>query len=103
VRATIERRGFDWALFARFVGAMAVNSELEDDFRATLERLDAECRTGNPVAQRYARLIAGEMGRPLREVDGESLLEVAIERITLVAALTFHWNSRPAEHECIVH
>jgi hypothetical protein len=90
---TSDRPGVDWLLVDNFVRAVAVDgSDIESDLRWRLRTLEPEIRNGNDTARRYWRIISIEMQRAWRaHSPGESLFDVASERVLVVVSLVHHW------------
>jgi hypothetical protein len=84
--------GVDWALFDKVADEVAFGDDILADLRPRLALLDAELRSGNPIAERYWRLLCGEFLRAVPVGDRES----ALDSLTVISALLFHWSGRHA-------
>ena len=91
------RPGVDWKLFEAFSDRVIFTSDVHEDFVWRLSSLDQGLRSGSEYAQRYWRLVAGEMARPLRAtLPGEAFGDPLLDKLVVVAALLSHWTSRHA-------
>jgi hypothetical protein len=95
VNLTDRRRppGVDWALFDRVADELTFCDDLLADLRPRLALLDSELRSSNPIAARCWRLLCAEFLRAIPVVNQET----ALDSVTVVGALLFHWSGRIAD------
>jgi hypothetical protein len=87
--------GINLGLFNMVAAALELDPDVVADFRPRLALLDCEVCAGNPIAARYWRLARVALIDAIPVVSRES----AMDSLTLIAAILFHWSNRHAFEE----